>query len=64
MPNELRYDCAVCQSISLVSDRYLRFSYVQANCCSKSCERKLNGGSDPTRGNTQEGVEAIDLVFD
>lgn len=59
---EIKYKCVICHMESHVSENYLHFSYVQANCCSVACERKSipHHFQENTHGG---GVEEINIEF-
>lgn len=54
MPDKT-YNCNICKSKSIVSDNYMEFDYVKANCCSVCCYNK-KCGTTGTMENTQDGT--------
>lgn len=52
------YKCVQCDSTSSVSEDYLRFDYVKAQCCSMHCYHKKTGIKYK---NTQEGEFELEI---
>ena len=54
MPDK-KYNCVVCNSTSVVSERYITdHAYVRAECCSVFCYHKVHSKEEKTQEGTFE----------